>query len=776
MKTFLLRLPHAVSSCVLSAVFLFFSILSTAQVKTDYGKSYVNLTKGTTGGTIEPGDTLEIRATFVVSGKTATDFVDSCAFFDVIPSNTSYIPNTLAIRTNEGKIYKSFTDATGDDAGWITGSNIQINMGYKNAPTATATRRGRIAYNDKPSFFGSTCIMVASFHVKVTGAYGTKVSIGGGSVSYLPNISGGTLTSVTFPQDSIMIFKNLGICTNTANTNAIISESGGTFGSGSIKDRAASNKVPSNYTYAAFSSTAGMPNDYYYGVSNNTSGGTTPGTGYSTVNTWAYPDNSQTPSHRIFSVWDIIGDHTGAADPLAGNPPTDTRSGKSGGYMVVVNASYKTDIGFLDTINNLCPNTYYNYYAWFRNICSKCACDSSGKGPSSTGFIPTAPGDSSGVRPNLTFNVNGYDYYTTGDILYTGQWIRKGFTYLTGPTQTSMVIYIRNNAPGGGGNDWAIDDIGVATCVPSIALTPAKPDTLCMGADDTVRFKVSAFFNNYTEWKLEKSIDNGATWSSPGIDTTGAAASGSATPVYNPSTNLYEYQISRYYRLNLIDTKIMYRLTVASTTSSLSSSSCSFVASAPKLVLAVNCNIVLPTEINFAGQLNDGHAALQWISSNESKGIKYTIERSDNDQSHFTAIATVYGHAPEGSGDTYNYIDPTPVAGQVYYRVNITVDNYHNFSKVILLSNSAIDFEIKSLVNPFTNMISFDMIVPDNQMASFTINDALGRAIRQEMQPVSRGINSIRIYGVDALPTGFYVLQIRYTDKMVTKRIIKSMN
>ena len=95
---------------------------------------------------------------------------------------------------------------------------------------------------------------------------------------------------------------------------------------------------------------------------------------------------------------------------------------------------------------------------------------------------------------------------------HTGQWVQKGFTYLTGPTQTTMVISIRNNAPGGGGNDWAIDDVGVSSCIPSMTLTPNKPDTLCQGADDTVRFKVSAFFNNYTQWRLEKSINNGVTW------------------------------------------------------------------------------------------------------------------------------------------------------------------------------------------------------------------------------------------------------------------------
>ena len=105
----------------------------------------------------------------------------------------------------------------------------RINLGYKNAPTATATRRGRITYNDKPSFFGATCIMIATFRVQVTGGYGAQVNLGGGTISYYP--FGASITSITFPTDSVMIFKNLGICPNSSN-NTITSEFGGTFGSG----------------------------------------------------------------------------------------------------------------------------------------------------------------------------------------------------------------------------------------------------------------------------------------------------------------------------------------------------------------------------------------------------------------------------------------------------------------------------------------------------------------------------------------------------------------
>jgi hypothetical protein len=571
-----------------------------------------------------------------------------------------------------------------------------------------------------------------------------------------------------------MVYQNYGICSNTVGANAILSEFGGTFGSGNIKDRGASTSVPSNYTYAAFTSGGNMPNDYYYGVSNNTSGGTTTATGYSTSNTWAVPDNSQTPSHRIFRVWDIIGDHTGASNPLLGNPATDDNAGASGGYMLAINASYRTDTAFLDTVINLCPNTYYQYVAWFRNICSKCGCDSNGTGATGgSTYIPTGPGDSSGVHPNLTFNVNGADYYTTGDILHTGQWIQKGFIYKTGPTETTMIINIRNNAPGGGGNDWVIDDIDVATCSPNIALTPDKPDTLCQGADDTVRFKVTSYFNNYTEWEIEQSFDNGVTWALAGTDTTGAASTGSATPVFDSTINQYSYTISRYYRLDNVHTFVEYRIVIASTVANLNNANCSFPANTPKAIYAVNCLSILPVSIiYFNGQLSNGLANLKWTTTNETAGIQYVIERSA-DQINFETVGVVSASSLEGSGSTYNFIDPKPVSSVVYYRIRITNGINQKLSTVVMLSSSEIDFGVRSLINPFSSEISFEMTAPDNNIAIITLADMYGRTIKQEKQNVSQGLNNVNIYDLSLLPTAAYTLKIQYADKIVVRQVMK---
>src|ERR1044071_665225 len=73
----------------------------------EFGKSYINITKGANGGTFETNDVIEIRATFAVRSGS----FDSCAYYDVIPAGTSYVANTLRILTNEEKTYKQFTDA-----------------------------------------------------------------------------------------------------------------------------------------------------------------------------------------------------------------------------------------------------------------------------------------------------------------------------------------------------------------------------------------------------------------------------------------------------------------------------------------------------------------------------------------------------------------------------------------------------------------------------------------------------------------------------------------
>ena len=338
-----------------------------------------------------------------------------------------------------------------------------------------------------------------------------------------------------------------------------------------------------------------------------------------------------------------------------------------------------------------------------------------------------------------------------------------------------MIINVRNNAPGGGGNDWVIDDIGVATCSPNVALTPNKPDTLCMGADDTVRFKVSSYFNSYTYYQLEKSTDGGVTWTSPGADTTGAGDTGTGTPVYNSGTGNYEYVATRYYPLNTTDTLTTYRLIVATTSGNLSNSNCSAYATAQKMVVSYNCMSVLATNfILFKGRLDDDYGKLQWVITNEAPNTTYKVERS-TDQIHFEDIGTVDGDAVEGLNTTYNFTDPKEISQPTYYRINLVTGNYHKYSSIVLLSNSEINFDVQSVTSPFNDWLSFDMTAPDNAISTFTLIDLYGQVVAQQKQNVTKGMNNVKMYNLGNLASGTYTLQVYYNGELINKRVIKLM-
>lgn len=722
---------------------------SASSPTVDYGKSYVNITKGSSGGTIEPGDILEIRATFVVKSNMAYDV----NFKDTIRANTTYQAGTLRTLTNEGKIYKQFTDAALDDPGTIAGGNIVINMGNG----ANSALGGAVRNTARPTNFGSTCIILASYRVQVNPAtpYGTIINLGGGSISYR-NQSGAAVNTISFPVVNAVVYQNYGICQNTVGSNGIISETGGTFGSGNLKDRGASSKVPINYTYFKFSNSD--PQDYRYGVSNNSSSG---GANYSII------QNDPIAINHVFNVWDIIGDHTGASNAFNGNPPADTTGGKTGGYMVVINAAFRTDTAFLDTVKNLCPNTYYEYSAWFRNICHICGADSNGTTPTQTGYIPTGTFDSSGVHPNLTFNINGYDYYTTGDMGYSGQWTKRGFTYLTGPSQTQMIISIRNNAPGGGGNDWAIDDIGVATCTPNLALTPsATTVSTCFGDTASLSASVTSYFNNYTEYIWERSSDGGLTWSSTGISGSGSPSLVSGQYTYTAPGPQVRGDSTTHNNI--------FRLRVASTTSNLTDPNCSFSGTRTIQVLVHNCMWVLRTEITAVnGQLRNSFASINWETANETTGTIYEIEKS-TDGSNFVKIGTVNGRYPNSSG-SYTFDDPNALTTTAFYRIRIKEDAVSHLSKAIVLSPGSIEFSIKNLVNPFSNAIQFDVVLPGSGDVILTVFDNYGNKVKtQTLHQASKGMNSVRIADVAGLATGFYTLRAEWQQQTVSKRIVKT--
>jgi hypothetical protein len=617
-------------------------------------------------------------------------------------------------------------------------------------------------------------IIMATYRVVVYAGYGATLNLGGGKIT-TKNRSTGVLADLSFSSRNAVVYSSPGLCPNSVSaSNAIGGASNGTFGSGTPQNGGASSNV-TGYTFATFNNNA--PGDYYYGIANNTSGSG------STTTTWAKPNST----HRVFGLWDITGDHTGATNTAKGNKPCDPNQPISAtnpcGYMLVVNSAYKTDTAFQYTVTNLCPNTYYEISAWLKNICYKCGCDSNGVAATGAGYIPTATNDSSGVRPNLTFDINGIDYYTTGDIVYGGLfpstqsgsdsnnvWVKRGFTYLTGAAQTSFTLTIRNNAPGGGGNDWAMDDIALATCSPNLTFTPSATPTVCSGNSVDLTSTVTSYFNNYTYYKWQESTDNGASWA----DVSGTNGSGTGAPSlvsgqYQYTTPAYSTQV-----LNTGD-NVRYRLITATTSSNLTTANCILADTVnvqPNIL--DDCPPVLGTSIiSFNAQQEGSLTLLRWTTTKETETFKFTIEGSTDGQ-NFISIGTMYSAGTyDNVLNTYNWSESYR-QGKYYYRIKMSNDHSGTkYSRVVAIDGLGKTVNLVSIVNPFTTQLTAYVEAPEAGIIKMQLINNYGVIVHSQNAPLQQGNNKVIVNNTGKLPSGMYTLKLISNQNIISKKVIK---
>lgn len=739
-----------------------------------HGNSYVNISKKTTGGPVQPGDTLEIRMT--INHTSGTMYY--LRYLDDVPTNTAMLTGTqdsIRVITNEGLTFRKYTLAGGDDAATYLATpgvneyNIRLNLGFGSFPggapanntTAAASATGRMANTDRPRG-GGGILFATAFRVVVTGNVGDTITLNAGQFLYkTTNVVTDPDVTLTANSFQILISDPMDLCANSIGLNNA-AELGGTFGTGTSLNRAFDLTVPiPGYSFLNNVSASNGLGDGRYAIvknisprsSTNRNANHVPNCGSLPAND---PDNCNNRMHG--GHWDIDGDHTGTNDAIGNVPPDDNTPG---GYMLMVNADYVASEVFSQTLNNLCPNTYYEFSAWFRNICSTCGMDSTGAQFTNP---PTAPAAGYvGVYPNLSFALNGLDYYSTGEI-DLGGWQKKGFVFRTGPSQTSATFSIRNNSQGGGGNDWVMDDIAVATCLPTMSYSPTINPNVCELNPIIIADTVSSFFNNYTTYKWQRSVNGGANWT----DITGVTSL--------PDTNYY---ITTYTvppaSTTLADSGTLYRVVVATTADNLSDPNCNISDGVTITLHVLNCEPVLNVDLlSFNGILEDTKSKLTWRTSQEDMPVIFVIERS-NDGYNFIPVGEVPGYNNGSSSNIYNFKDPVSVNDKVWYRVVITSPSKKKkYSSTIRLVNNMPDFELTNLVNPFNSRLNFDITVTQNTTITTELIDMSGRTVLSNRQLVYAGTNSITIGNTHVLQSGIYTIRVSSKDRFITNRVVKT--
>ena len=132
------------------------------------------------------------------------------------------------------------------------------------------------------------------------------------------------------------------------------------------------------------------------------------------------------------------------------------------------------------------------------------------------------------------------------------------------------------------------------------------------------------------------------------------------------------------------------------------------------------------------------------------------------------------GHGNSSDNNYYQFIDPTLVAGKVWYRIAIiSKDGKKKYSRIISLSDQTISFDFSNVINPFSHEIDFGISVPGNARIEATLINLAGKPVRRANFSVYTGTNSLTISDTENLPAGMYILQVKDDDKVISKKLMK---
>ncbi len=162
------------------------------------------------------------------------------------------------------------------------------------------------------------------------------------------------------------------------------------------------------------------------------------------------------------------------------------------GYMMIVNASNEPGLFYNEIVEDLCDNTLYEFSLDIYNLINQ-----------GTNLI----------LPNVSFLINGVEQFATGDVPENNIWTTYGFSFITEPGQTTVTLSLRNNAPGGQGNDIALDNISFRPCGDEALILPDNVENIC---NEEFPFTLSATVigNVYDTpaYQWQQSFDMGETW------------------------------------------------------------------------------------------------------------------------------------------------------------------------------------------------------------------------------------------------------------------------
>lgn len=158
------------------------------------------------------------------------------------------------------------------------------------------------------------------------------------------------------------------------------------------------------------------------------------------------------------------------------------------GYLMVVNATFEPGIFFERTLE-VCDGINYEFSLDLLNVVRAECTDA--------------------IAPNVDILLDGVLIDQTGDVPQDESW-HTYRTFIAIPEGADLItLTLRNNAPGGAGNDLGIDNLSLRHCAPGLPLpatTLACPDGVTISAPAAANTYPTPFY----QW--QRSFDGGSSW------------------------------------------------------------------------------------------------------------------------------------------------------------------------------------------------------------------------------------------------------------------------
>jgi hypothetical protein len=467
------------------------------------------------------------------------------------------------------------------------------------------------------------------------------------------------------------------------------------------------------------------------------------------------------------------------------------------GMLMLVNAAYAPSPFFRQKVDNICGGVQYEFFLDILNLF-----------PNNIGTI-TNPGSYSGTRcdpviepgcqqfsgaatdgagttgiggatSNICTGCQGYGInpqleFLLGDptnpdfsqdvIAYTPpvsvandeKWHRVGFTFVTKAVvgATGLRLTIRNAAPGGGGNDLAIDNITFRPCGPVAALNPSfltcSTSTVSVtlnGANEGLGFDSPEV--QWQQWQLlydtngDKMPDD-SEWQPVG----GAVSSpppGNPIPV-NVTT------------LGLTDANRGRIRAIVAGAGSLNKPNCRVTSPS-----ANSLCVVIPTPVTLAFFRAGGEGKrvrISWQTVFETSADYFVVERSQDGINYQEIGQKVTARGPEGRDARTNYqvYDETPMSGINYYRLR-QVDKNTDFK---IYGPESVDIEGQVTVFPNPAKENITIRFPKPFVQSKQVQIRMGQVTGKTVKNIQRILNPGEqeyVIPVSDLNSGVYIVEI----------------